>query len=572
MTATDAPRFPKFWQNRTFQVNVLIFLGLLGVCWVYFGFAFGPYPIDGGDTTIYLSSSLLGHFPFCISSINPINPYRPFVATPICLSAQLFGPSVLALFIMGVVIFAAAAFMWQAVIRSVFGVPVWLGFAIALIFLSYPDLRLPTYGNCLTRMAGPTLVLIGCWLVLRFWDRQGSVWLLVAGCIAAISGLLTYESLFGAWVIALPLALLYKSKRLSLRWLWVSAIIAATSAGYLVWRVMIVPATFTDRTYIVGGSAAPVVFNPLNIIRQIGQANGLVFWLWNTYFPLPTHLLSGTDGWRTWLVLIATVGFVLIMLLLIIRRSPEPMGQSVVRSIRIGPKLFLSGLLFVPIAALPYLFTTIDAMGSGYISFGTSFCTSLVIAALLITSKHWKTTLIRVSVVVTVLVAIATVHAGAASKVAAKSPVCDFATRFTEQVQQLPPDYFVIVKSGTAPDEWVLSTMMGYLYYNGPVGVDTYDVGRMGYQGYYFIRTGDVQLNEQGIRFNWHELIHLTALYRFKPFPDPIPLSQGIVVAYEPFEKLTFLHVPDQLKSLLQTSQTEPSQAQTRLRALCNWY
>jgi len=72
--------------------------------------------------------------------------------------------------------------------------------------------------------------------------------------------------------------------------------------------------------------------------------------------------------------------------------------------------------------------------------------------------------------VVLILVFIGAMSSGALAKRQQDAPYCDFAQRFTGAIRNLPQDRYVVIRTHDPLDPWVMSVMMGYLYYTGPYG------------------------------------------------------------------------------------------------------
>ncbi|HVO44687.1 MAG TPA: hypothetical protein VMT34_18800, partial [Aggregatilineales bacterium] len=284
---------------------------------------------------------------------------------PGCLSIRLLGTNPTGLYITGTVLYGLTAFGWYALLRKAFALPAWLAFAAGTIFLSYPDFGSQYIASSQLRIAGSAALITSTWAILTFWEKPRRWGWLVLGFGLALLGLLTYEVLLGLWIVGLPLMLLYKDRRITWRWAIATTGIIALVAAYLVWRLVLLPRTYTATTILAGGGASTIFLDPLNVLRQLAPLYVLVYQNLRSAIDLTIGVLASAEGGRLLALSLLAVGLAALILWRIGKRESPSLTSAVGRSLRESRTLFFAFWIAVPILALPFLFSTIATLRVG---------------------------------------------------------------------------------------------------------------------------------------------------------------------------------------------------------------
>jgi hypothetical protein len=552
---------------KAIRIHIIVFFTFMFLCWFYFGLGFGAHPIDAGDDWIGIANSSFNFYPFCIgNATNYLNPWRPFLPTAGCIVVRLFGASPAPLYVMGTLLYALTAWAWFMLLQKAFALPHWLAFAAGILFLSIPDFSTPFLLSSQLRIVGSAEILIGTTLFLYFWDDMRSWYLALASLGFTLLGLLTYEVIISLWIIGLPLWLLRKEKRITRKWIFATVLIEGLFALYLFWRFFILPQTYVATTILGGAGASLIDFSPLNVLRQLASLYILIYFNMNQAIHLLLDVFQRTD-WLQVLgeCLLLTVLTTLVMHFMARLELPS-LASNMGRSSRTTRRLFLVFFILVPILGFPFLLSTIPILTVGYISFGTSLAVSLGWVGFCLGARIPRTTIWLVVAGTLLTVFLGTMSSSTYAYAQQQTANCDFATRFVKRFPQLPPNKYIVIRTKTQLDPWILSTFMGYLYYAGQQDSTHYDLGRMGYLGYFFYTDAAAQTTPEGITTHWGNVPQLVTLHPFSSLPVYIPNDQAILVDYTQNDALVPISVAP---SITPDKTATPDVAAARLAPFC---
>ncbi|HLY26678.1 MAG TPA: hypothetical protein VKQ72_10085 [Aggregatilineales bacterium] len=561
-----------------FRITLMALAACFLVSSVLIGTVFAPRGFTSGDDWTIMAGSILGHYSSCIATNYQI-PWRSLQPTSVCLAYWLSGLNVDGLFMASIIAYALAAFAWYGIVRNLFKLSAWIALLIGLLYLAYPDSGVRFTLTHATRMTGGTLTLYGVWLILEYWDRPATV-KLIGACILALLGFATYEMLFVVWVVGLPLALLYKSRRFSRRWLAQTAVIFAVALVYLAWRFLVLPTTYGDQTFIFG--AHEIAISIPTIFHQLIDSYLLTGQLW-------IHLVLDFRGAVNDLNVVHTPQIITISVLtglltallvwLVYRaelRIPPPTPKQ-------GRLFFWGMLLFIPIFSGTFFATSdLNFLTDTYRSFGTTFAISVGVVGLLIllTTPRLFGLVATTLTVVMIVVQAAWVGYSDYNWRDYQAPGCDFFLRLTDTFPHLPPNLYVILKPKEVPalpdffnDAYMLTPFYAALYDEGSFTPEAFDYGHMGYNGYLMFAAPDASFTPDGIALQWPTYVGI--IHRGAPLPDLAPYDQTLMIAYAPNQTLDILWQPPQLNALersLSINNPQPSRAQNLARQYCSWY
>lgn len=580
MKTSSVARIHSFFdasKTKRYLVTLLVLVSFFVVSWATAGTLFGSRGSLSGDDWYYLTNIAYGQFPACTAG-NSINPWRPLQPTAYCLLYQVVGLNLPPLYMVTVLVYTLLAYAWYGITRNVFRLSRWVAFAIGLTFLVYPDdlFRLSLIEGM--RIVGPMATLYGIWAVLAHWDKPGEIWRLVAGCLLALYGLLTYETLIAAWALGLPLALLYKGGRWSRRWLRTTLVVELVAIGYFTWRYLILPTTYTEQTLIAGEHVLSLSGGILlgrardSFLYTIGLWEKSFHWLdfYHTQNPAANVFAIVGIG--------LVIGLVTLLALAIVCRLDRIQAKDTpVRWLN----LLIAMFVLVVIMALPFYLIDVDWMADTYHSFGSPFAASVGLVGLLwLILRKRQLAVPTITVIVTVMVVFSTVFAGysTAEWQRETSYACDFFVRFTDVVQRLPQNVYVIVTARSGhllpdyfDDAYRLTSYHALHYFEGPYMPDSYDFGRMGHMGYLMVADSFAELTPDGVKVSWPSIV-TDLLHSRSPVPSLAPLDHTILVKYDPYRELTILSMPAALDGLVVRPEGgATSQASTLARHLCGW-
>jgi hypothetical protein len=191
-----------------------------------------------------------------------------------------------------------------------------------------------------------------------------------------------------------------------------------------------------------------------------------------------------------------------------------------------------------------------------------------------------RSLLIVTSTVVVAIVVFNSVFVGyrTADAQAQSSTACDFFVRFTDVVQRLPQNVYVII---TAPrdrlvpdyfgDAFGITSNLALLYFEGPYEPASFRYGYFGDTGYMIFPDSFAELTADGVKVSWPPWITQNLHVR-QPLPDLAPLDHTVFVRYDPFRALTILSAPQGLDGLvIHPEGGATSRASTLARSLCDW-
>ena len=531
------------------------------VCWFLFGFVFGIRGIIAGDDWYTIAASNLGHFPACVGIGDTFyNPWRPLHVTPICLLYHSSNSNIMLLHLSTVAGYALTALIWYCILRSLFQLDGFLALATCLILLAYPDdtFRLTLLSG--QRMWGNALILLGCWLVLTYWDNHQR-WRLAASLVSVGLGLLTYEAQIGLWLPGLPLALLVKDGRISRRWLLVSGLIIGVAMCYVCWRFIVLPSTYSVATLQLGGGARPLRLELTFIMSQTVDAFAQVGRLWAEAF-------RDIHGNVSDAILLQGVLGGLIAGLAVFLSGHNHKTSAKLR----GPSLLASSVIMIPILALPFLVSDNHLPSLRYITSGTPFAASLgIIGLCLILRKPYIVRGLLVGVTAfTVSFGVVVTGADNEIRLPRTQMACDFWLRFTALVSDLPPQTYVVIRSRDDLTPLSYSAQLAMSYYDEQSVSDEFLMfGKHGVFGYYGFNAPSAEMSPRGIVGVDPLTAGAVVLHRFSPFPEIIPLDRSILLDYVAFERLSILYAPP---SATLNATGSPSQAHRIAQHHCRWY
>ena len=577
MTTLGAVKAPFKWiSSKPYTVNLVILASFILLGAMTMGTLFGPRGVPGGDDWYIIANSATGQFPACTGIANFVNPWRPFHPTLHCLLYTLAGPNLFVLFAANALIAAGTAFAWYGIARNIFAIPRWFAFAIGIIALTYPDFLGQLRMTSGISLLGLMTVFYGIWFVLSYQDRPEQRWRLIAGCVLTLCGLLIYEGMFAIWAIGLPLAMLYKSHRFSRHWFLTTVVVELVVIGYLGWRFVILPKTYTDKTVIADH---PLQFNLGDVIGQIRDSFWLVGYAWARNIQWLGSQIAANDQANLLSILAASFGIaaVILIALFIVFRADLP-------TLKIAPRrgliLLASTFLIIFLMGLPFYIVPLSFLTDPDHTFGTPLAAALGIVGLLWLLQRKRLVVAATTVMLAGLVAFSGVFSGYNTLEAQTQTryACDFFLRFTDVVERVPKNIYVIV---TAPRDLVLPDYFndgyrfdneyGMLYYTGPRDPALYDVTHFGYMGYLILADSWAELTDHGVQVYWTPRVK-DFYHSRSPLPKLAPLDQTILVRYLPFRSLTILSAPQSIPGLvIRPEGGAQSQASTLARRFCDW-
>jgi hypothetical protein len=564
---------------RLYAVPIIVSASFLLVGWATAGLLFGGRGLAGGDDWYIQAEMSLGQFPACIGITNFNMPWRPFAPTLYCLLYQVAGPNLNVIFLLNAFAYAALAFAWYGIVRNVFGVSPWFAFVIGLIVLVYPDdlVRLAMIGS--VHVIGPAVTLYGIWAILTFWDRPLQRWRLVLGCLLGFCGFLAYETFFFVWAVGLPLALFYKNRGFSRRWLWTSFITESLLVEYLVWRYVIVPRTYTEKTVIFGN--LPVRLELTAILKQVIDSFINIGQVWvRNLQALASYDPQNSDVNSAAIFTISIgVGLLILLALYLVYRLDS--GENATRLSNKPWALLIAMPILVILLAFPFYLLALDLIGDSFHTIGTPFAVSVGLIGLLTLILRTRKLLVPITtIIVTALVTFSAAFSGYANVESQRNAklTCDLFLRLTDVVERLPQNVYVII---TAPRGQVLPESFGDLYrltsyhaalfYEGPYTPDQYSYGYFGHLGYLIVTDSWAELMADGVKVFWPPWVTDT-LHVHEPLPKLAPLDHTLFIKYDPYHELTILSAPQALDGLvLRPSGGANSRASNLARHYCDW-
>src|SRR5450432_3079249 len=469
---------------RRYAIHVVIFASFFIISWVIVGTGFGGRgPVQHDDWNM-LGDMSLGRLTACTGGVDFAAPWRPVNPVLHCLAYTLAGPNVTILLTLSALIYAVTAFAWYGIARKIFDIPHWFAFAVGLLSLTYPE----TAGrlNLVQAMGllGETFTFYGIWLVLIYEDRHQGRWLFV-GCLLELLGLLAYEGPIAVWALGLPLILLYRSRRISWRWLWTTFAAELTAIGYLLWRFLILPKSYNETTFLFSGQN--INLSVPSLLGQVRDSFLLIVESWrrNMDFVVNWHAANGTAHDLPVIAVSLGLGLAVLMALFIVRhleqtrqrQADQQPDQQPKQLPKRGRDLLIAGAIMVGLMGLPFDITTLPMLNDPDHTFGTPLAVSVGIIGLLLLFLRKRSLLVVTGIVVVAIVVFNSVFVGyrTADAQAQSSTACDFFVRFTDVVQRLPQNVYVII---TAPrdrlvpdyfgDAFGITSNLALLYFEGP--------------------------------------------------------------------------------------------------------
>jgi len=579
-TVAQIPALLNKLGTKRFVVPVVIFVAYLIVSWTMVGTLFGGYGLTSGDDWYTLSDSALGHLPACTAVVNFIGTWRPFQPTYDCVLYSIVGPNLSVFFVFNALCFAVTAFAWYGIIKNIFNLPDWFAFIIGLIALTYPDQVFRLGMIRAADLLGETLIFFGIWIVLIYIDRRSGIWRLVVGCVLALFALLTYESALAVWAVGLPLAALYKSGRITRHWLLVTFSTELTAVGYLLWRFLILPTTYNDKTFIVG--AYEIKLTVTTFLGQLRDSFLLVVntWAWNIRFLVNWRGAYGTAHDLPIILISLGVG-VIVLLMLFVAYRLEP-NRPILRepSHRRGRDLLIAGCILIVLMGLPFYITPLNLLVDKDHTFGTPLGVSLGIVGIILLLLRGGRLVLVISLAAICIVVFNSIFTGyrTADTQGLASNACDFFLRFTDVVERLPQNVYVII---TAPrdrvvadyfgDAYQISSYLALLYFEGPHEPSSYSYGHFGDSGYMIFPDSWSELTPDGVKVFWPPWV-TEVLHSREPLPDLAPLDHTIYIRYDPYRSLTILSAPENLEGLVVHPEGGArSRASALERHFCDW-
>lgn len=562
--------------------NAPVLFGLLAVSWFFSGFMFGGRGFLYADDWLSIANSATGMYPYCTGVDNWVNPWRPFYPPPVCLIQTVFGPNTWVFNGTTFAIYALTAFAWFGIVRNVFKLSSWIAFVVAVLYIAVPDDEawLASVGGF--RLIGPMLTLYGSWLVLSFWDYPGQHWRLIVGCVLAAYSFLVYEILFALWTLGVPLALFYKSRRISLRLVVVTGLIGLVSVTNLLWRFVYLPTTYDGTNAILG--AHGVTLDWANVLRQVASSLILPLYRWvDAVLWIMEGRALGAGGFGYDLYVLGVAGVAAGLTALLLVRLRRVSGESQAVPPTTGRNMFVFALLIVPLAALPYYVIYQDVVFTAYRSLGTSLTTSLLLVALFVTPVP-RRTVRRLSVLAVVVVMFKTAVSGyhTESWQYRTSIICDFHLELASHIEQLPQGIYVAVTSDDKRlyereplsyfwDSLLTSSVAMMLYHPGPYTPESYELSVMGHSGYLVSLALEVEPVDGGAVIEFPPEVQ-NIMHGFRPLPDVFPEDDLIVIDYTPFERFDIVAAPQRDDLVLYPDGDARGRAYQTMSGYCDWY
>ncbi len=566
--------------RKPLLVNGVVLIGLLAVSWFFSGFMFGGRGFLYSDDWFAVATSHAGMYTYCTAFENALTPWRPFHATPICLIQNVTSPNSWVYNLMSFVVFGLTGFAWYGIVRNVFRVSAWIAFVAAVIFVAAPDDEAWLSLVGWYRLVGPMLTLYGIGLVLRYWDHLGRWWTLLAGCLLTAFGFLMYETLFAVWTLGVPLALLYKARRLSWRLVWVTGAVGLVSVTNLLWRFWLMPITYEGP--VVGQHN--ILIEPANVLRQVASSLLLPFFRWYDavgWAVTGRSVGTGGVGYDLYVIAVALLAGGVMALFLYGLRSITDESQGVPPAT--GRNLLLAGFIIVPLASVPFYIVYLDVVFDAFRSLASTLTTSLLLVALFVTPIP-RRTVRRLSVVAVVVVMFKTVVSGyqVESWQYRTGIYCDFYMNLAGHIEALPQDIYVAV---TSEDETLLAreplsffwesvlsssiTMM--MYHPGPYEPDSFNLGQMGYSGYLLAMAHEVEQAEGGAVIEFPPEVQ-NIMHALRPLPDVYPAEDLIIIDYTPFERFDIVAAPEREGLVIDPDGNARGRAYETMSGYCDWY
>jgi hypothetical protein len=564
---------PKVTFQSRWRVNLLVLLLYLIVNFVYTGLIFGDRGLSSGDDWYFVTGSTLNFFPLCTGITNNVNPWRPLVGTPICIISRIFPTNIGNLYILSLIAYTVAAFAWYCLAYDLFDLPSWLSAVTGLIYLSYPNDAFRINLNIATvQILGSALTLCAIWLAISFWVKPFRVARLILACLLAIISWLIFEAFLVAWVIGLPLALLYKSHRFSSRWFRVSLTTTSIAVGYLLWRYLILPSNPVQTSVVTSYS---VVFSVEHILQQVRDSYVIAFQRWIRAFDVFNYFRTfdrGTHAASIGVISIAlTVAVVAITLILY--RSDRDARKRVQSAVLLG-----AAIILIPILMAPFYVIDLNLVDDSYRAFGTPFAASLGVVGILSLLRSLPLRIVATLATGILMAGFFSVYASYTiySFKDQQTFLCDFFLRLTDQIEQLPRNLYVVVRSPQwiSPhfsDDFLLSSFLARLYYSGPYTPEGYRLGIHGYSGYLIFFDPAASLNSSTIQAQWPKDVK-GFLHIQSPLPASLSTDNTILIDYVPMQHLEILSRPSGINGLfINTKGGSTASPRSLAESYCAW-
>jgi hypothetical protein len=543
---------PKVLFQSRWRVNLLVLLLYVLVNFVYTGLAFGDRGFSSGDDWYFVTGSTLNFYPHCMGITNNVNPWRPLVATPICIISRLFPTNIGNLYILSLIAYTVAAFAWYCLVYDLFDLPTWLSAVTGLIYLFYPnDAFRINLAIASVQILGPALTLCAIWLAISFWVKPFRIGRLILACLLAIISWLIYEAFLVAWLIGLPLALLYKSRRFSSRWFRVSLTTTSIALGYLLWRYLILPGNLVQTSVAL---SYPAVFSVEHILQQVRDSYVIAFQRWLRAFDVFNHFRTFDRGTHTASIAIISIALTVavVAITLILYRSDRDARKRVKSALLLG-----AAIILIPILMAPFYVVRLNLVDDSYRAFGTPFAASLGVVGILSLLRPWRLRIVATLATAILMTGFFSVYAGYTiyNFKDRQTFLCDFFLRLTDQIEQLPQNLYVVVRSPQwrpplFSDNYLLSSFLARLYYAGPNTPEGYSFGNHGYSGYLLFFDSTVAPGDLTIQTKWPDDVK-NLLHGLSPLPADLSIDNAILVDYVPMQHLEILSQPLGISGLI---------------------